>query len=1219
MSTIRQKAGTNMAEFERRTGVGNHLQSGARRIAACLPLLVATALLAAVSMPRQASAGATFVKTIGTFTSTTAGQTQSSVTVPAAGVAAGASIILTVGMPSNALVGAMTATDTAGNIYAVDSDVTNPSQVRIVVLSSHKVNPLVSGNTITVTHPSTNRRNLVAAEFAGLAAAPVDQVASNTGTLNSSNPPTSGTTAETTSANQVLIGAFGVAGSSADNFNLTGSGYTQIARVSASNTAPAVQNAAIYQIVDEVGEYSAGFTTSTGTTRQYAGTIVTYAEDALCGNGVVDSGEDCDLGEDNGEATSCCTLNCRFSTSAQTCRGSAGACDVAETCTGSSDTCPADSVRDDTFVCRAAAGECDIAELCDGVSTDCPTNEFVAEDTPCTDDGTSCTIDICNGVNAQCQHPADTGSPCVKFIQTIGTFTSTTALTTSSVTVPAAGVGAGASIILTVGLPSNALVGAVSATDTAGNTYTVDADVTNPSQTRIVVLSAHKVDALASGNTITVTHPSTNRRNLVAAEYSGLAAPSNVDQTSSNTGTMNSSNAPTSGLTATTTQADQLLIGAFGVAGSLADNFNLTTSGYSLAGRVSASNTAPAVQNAQIYRVVNQIGEYSAGFTTSTATTRQYAGAIVTYKADEECGDGELDAGEECDLGFAVNGTNGVCCSRNCQFRAPTVVCRAQNGICDQAENCTGASDTCPVDSMRPDGFVCRAIPAGEAGACDPVAEVCDGISNLCPDNFFLPAGSECAVNNDTNPCTVDECNGTQAACTHVPGNAGAVCREAAASCDAPEVCTGVSAACPGNVYLPAGTVCREATDLCDIEETCSGLGQSCGPDNIRPNGFVCRTAEDLCDVDDTCNGVLKACIDNIAPAGTECRASAGLCDPAEICDGAVKECPADELEPSDTVCRPSAGACDIYESCTGSDPECPADVLRGDTEICECHASTLCTGSDAACPDDSDILDDGTACVGENPNSCMNACFEGACSSSEPVTAQACCGNGIIDIGESCDDGNQVSGDGDTCPSLPGDDCSFAASGTLVRGARSNPARDQRGCQLQLAVTNPGNPLDRFGYPSSDQVCQDQDPACDLDPTVGRCRIAVATCVNNQDPGMPACTPNGVGLVTLTSLRARVGVERTQLAAANTARLRSGLEHLLDPANPQDWYSRSLPVFPAERNFCSSTALIDVLAGSNVAEMRRNAYAFKARSVDINGKPSRTLVRFMCAQAAEE
>jgi hypothetical protein len=120
-----------------------------------------------------------------------------------------------------------------------------------------------------------------------------------------------------------------------------------------------------------------------------------------CGNGIVDAGEQCDLGAVNGASTSCCTAACAFRATGQTCRASAGQCDVAETCTGTSGACPADSFAASTmactgasqgaacdddaedhctgtsnscvdvfrpagFECRASAGQCDVAETCTG-------------------------------------------------------------------------------------------------------------------------------------------------------------------------------------------------------------------------------------------------------------------------------------------------------------------------------------------------------------------------------------------------------------------------------------------------------------------------------------------------------------------------------------------------------------------------------------------------------------------------------------------------------------------------------------------------------------------------------------------------------------------------------------------------------------------------------------------------------------------------------------
>src|SRR5439155_677510 len=142
-----------------------------------------------------------------------------------------------------------------------------------------------------------------------------------------------------------------------------------------------------------------------------------------CGDGVVDSPEQCDTGALNGNPASCCTTTCTFKTSGTactddgnvcttdqcngsvasptcvhnpgnagtTCRATAGACDVAETCTGTSSTCPADGFASASTVCRGAAGECDVADNCTGSSAACPADGKQPSGTACTDDGNPCT------------------------------------------------------------------------------------------------------------------------------------------------------------------------------------------------------------------------------------------------------------------------------------------------------------------------------------------------------------------------------------------------------------------------------------------------------------------------------------------------------------------------------------------------------------------------------------------------------------------------------------------------------------------------------------------------------------------------------------------------------------------------------------------------------------------------------------------------------------
>src|SRR2546422_789911 len=63
----------------------------------------------------------------------------------------------------------------------------------------------------------------------------------------------------------------------------------------------------------------------------------------------------------------------------------------------------------------------------------------------------------------------------IAFVKTIGTAASTSTGTTLSVTVPASGVAAGTSVIVSIAI--NPSTGTVSCTDTRSNSYAVDSDI----------------------------------------------------------------------------------------------------------------------------------------------------------------------------------------------------------------------------------------------------------------------------------------------------------------------------------------------------------------------------------------------------------------------------------------------------------------------------------------------------------------------------------------------------------------------------------------------------------------------------------------------------------------------------------------------------------------------------------------------------------------------
>src|SRR5262249_15603542 len=140
--------------------------------------------------------------------------------------------------------------------------------------------------------------------------------------------------------------------------------------------------------------------------------------------------------------------------------------------------------------------------------------------------------------------------------------------------------------------------GLVGATDTRGNVYTNDADVqrgTSGSMTgvREVILSARLRTALTAGDLIVVTHPNVVARAIAVSEFSGLAATSMIDRTSTGTG---NSTTPTSGNTATTQQADELVFGAIGVESNTLESFTPGTTFTALA-RASSGTTGLVTDN----------------------------------------------------------------------------------------------------------------------------------------------------------------------------------------------------------------------------------------------------------------------------------------------------------------------------------------------------------------------------------------------------------------------------------------------------------------------------------------------------------------------------------------------------------------------------------------------------------------------------------------------
>ena len=424
------------------------------------------------------------------------------------------------------------------------------------------------------------------------------------------------------------------------------------------------------------------------------------------------------------------------------------------------------------------------------------------------------------------------------------------------------------------------------------------------------------------------------------------------------------------------------------------------------------------------------------------------------------CTTGESCNAGECQGGVAANCNDGNPCTDDschpnagCQHANNEDACNdgdvcttndlCQNGVCvgagtltcDDANPCT--ADSCdallgclhaPGDGECDDGNSCTTIDACANGFCkgsgllncndnDPCTnDWCDPSSGCvnkfnsapCNDGDLCTTGDTCALGEcegtgdlnceDGNSCTEDSCD-PQTGCTHAPGEG---------ACDDQNPCT--------------------ANDQC-VQGICKGLGlTNCNDQDI--------CTDDWCDPSEGCvhqpNQV--PCSDgNICTVGDTC--ADGLCTPgpALSCDDS-NVCTDDSCD-VDLGCQhtDNEALCDDSNPCTANDACAGGKCLA--TELTNCDDDNLCTDDSCnpltgcvhevntvPCDDDdactvTDACDSG-ACAGTGVLDCddANACTTDTCEPDigcvhTPVTP--CCGDGVVEDPEECDDSNAVSGDG--------------------------------------------------------------------------------------------------------------------------------------------------------------------------------------------------------------
>lgn len=116
------------------------------------------------------------------------------------------------------------------------------------------------------------------------------------------------------------------------------------------------------------------------------------------------------------------------------------------------------------------------------------------------------------------------------------------------------------------------------------------------------------------------------------------------------------------------------------------------------------------------------IGNVCSVLQSTLNTTCLYEPGQRATLSTQQCGNGILEPGEECDpgndtgsscctseckftQGSVCDPVNSACCEDSCQFSPASKVCRAAvNAECDVAESCSGNSADCPADQTVDDG-----------------------------------------------------------------------------------------------------------------------------------------------------------------------------------------------------------------------------------------------------------------------------------------------------------------------------------------------------------------------------------------------------------------------------------------------------------------------------------------------------------------------------------
>ncbi len=434
---------------------------------------------------------------------------------------------------------------------------------------------------------------------------------------------------------------------------------------------------------------------------------------------------------------------------------------------------------------------------------------------------------------------------------------------------------------------------------------------------------------------------------------------------------------------------------------------------------------------------------------------------------EAECGDGELDAGEECDPPASGGG------DADCRDDCTVTVCG--DGVTEGTEQCDPPGGICRDDCTLE---VCGDDIVDPGEDCDPPES--EGGEPGCTDQCTMDAGPECGDSNidPDEECDPPASQGGDAACRD--NCTLAVCGdelvEGGEECDPPSAPMGCNDDCTladcGDGILDAGEDCDPPDDATGCNADCSL--SDCGDDEVEAGEDCDPPGSDVGGVICTADCQLPECGDGVVEGDEECDPP-GTGDCRDDCT--LPACGDDIVDPNEDCDPPESegGQAGCQDDCTM--PVCGDDVVEGDEE-CEPPSVGDCRDDCTLMQCGDGILDPGEECEPAGVGDCRSDCTVIMCGDSivdpqedcDPPESQGgvagcqdnCtlieCGDGVVDPGEEC----EPPGVGD-CR----DDCTLIVCGDgVVEGNEQ--------CDPPL-VEICNNMLDDDG----DNLADCQDPEC--------------------------------------------------------------------------------------------------------------------------------------------